>query len=78
MALGGAPSGIFSLIVGEGLRLSRLGIVVGLFAAFELTRALQSMLVGVKSTDSVTFGLGHWLDSFDQISATADFYNFPG
>ncbi len=55
MALGAAPSGIFGLIVGEGLRLSTLGIAIGLVAAFELTRALQSMLVGVKRTDPATF-----------------------
>ncbi len=56
MALGAAPSSIFSLVVGQGLRLSALGITVGLAAALELTRAMDSMLVGVKATDPVTFG----------------------
>ncbi len=55
MALGAAPSGIFSLVVREGLRMSTLGIAIGLVAAFELTRALESMLVGVKRTDPMTF-----------------------
>jgi putative ABC transport system permease protein len=55
MALGAAPTSIFSLVVGQGLRLSAAGIAVGLLAAFELTRAMTSMLVGVKPTDPATF-----------------------
>jgi putative ABC transport system permease protein len=55
MALGAPPSGIFKLIVGEGLRLSTVGIAVGLIAAFALTRALTTMLVNVKPTDPMTF-----------------------
>ncbi len=55
MALGAAPSRIFSLMVGKGLRLSALGIAIGLLAAFALTRALTTMLVDVKPTDPATF-----------------------
>jgi len=55
MALGAAPSRIFRLMVGKGLRLSTLGIVIGFVAAFGLTRALTSMLVDVKPTDPITF-----------------------
>ena len=55
MALGAAPSRIFRLMVGKGLYLSVIGIVIGLLAAFGLTRVLASMLVEVKPTDPVTF-----------------------
>ncbi|HXM40279.1 MAG TPA: ABC transporter permease [Bryobacteraceae bacterium] len=55
MALGAAPASILSLVVGQGLRLSAAGIAVGLVAAFELTRAMTSMLVGVRATDPATF-----------------------
>jgi predicted permease len=55
MALGAAPSRIFSLMVGKGLRLSTLGIAIGLIAAFVLTRAMTTMLVEVKPTDPTTF-----------------------
>ena len=55
MALGAAPSRIFRLMVGKGLFLSIIGIVIGLLAAFGLTRVLASMLVEVKPTDPVTF-----------------------
>ena len=55
MALGAAPSRIFSLMVGKGLRLSTLGIAIGLIAALTLTRVMTTMLVGVKPTDPATF-----------------------
>ncbi|HEV3197784.1 MAG TPA: ABC transporter permease [Bryobacteraceae bacterium] len=55
MALGAAPRSIFSLVVGQGLRLSIAGVVLGLAAAFALTRAMTSMLVGVKPTDPATY-----------------------
>jgi putative ABC transport system permease protein len=55
MALGAAPATIFGLVVGQGLRLSVTGIGLGLVAAFALTRAMTSMLVGVKPADPATF-----------------------
>lgn len=55
MALGAAPGNIFQLVVGQGMRLSMVGIAIGLAAAFWLTRVMTSMLVGVKPTDPATF-----------------------
>ena len=55
MALGAQPSNIFQLVVGQGLRLTAIGVAVGLFAAFALTREMSSMLVGIKATDPLTF-----------------------
>jgi len=55
MALGAAPSGIFGLMIGYGLRLSAAGIAAGLIAAFLLTRTIASLLVGIKPTDPLTF-----------------------
>jgi putative ABC transport system permease protein len=55
MALGAAPGGIFSLVVGYGLRLSAAGVAVGLAGAFAATRVMKSMLVGVKPEDPATF-----------------------
>jgi hypothetical protein len=53
----GAPNGsIFRLLIGEGLKLSAAGVVLGLVAAFLLTRVMSTMLVGVGATDPVTFG----------------------
>jgi len=55
MAFGAQPSGIFRMVVGQGLRLSAIGIGIGLVAAFLLTRAMTKLLVGVTPTDPVTF-----------------------
>jgi predicted permease len=55
MALGAQSGNIFQLIVGQGVRLTGIGVVVGLFAAFATTREMASMLVGIKATDPLTF-----------------------
>ena len=57
MALGAEPSKIFRLVVGQGFRLSAVGIAAGLMAAFLLTRLMRAMLVGVNAADPVTFGV---------------------
>src|SRR5499426_1327732 len=55
MALGATPRSVFRLVVGHGLRLSAAGVAIGVAAAVGLTRAMTSMLVGVKATDPITF-----------------------
>jgi len=55
MAMGATPSSIFGLVVGQGLRLSSVGIAIGLIAAMGLTRAMSSMLVSIRPTDPMTF-----------------------
>jgi putative ABC transport system permease protein len=55
MALGAAPTGVFGLMIGYGLRLSAIGIAAGFAAALLLTRAMASMLVGTAATDPVSF-----------------------
>jgi predicted permease len=55
MALGAPPANIFTLVVGQGLRLSAIGIAAGVAAALGLTRAMTSMLIGVRPTDPMTF-----------------------
>jgi putative ABC transport system permease protein len=55
VALGASPGRIVRMIMGYGLRLSVVGIVIGLASAFVLTRAMRSMLVGVGPTDAMTY-----------------------
>src|SRR5216683_3087387 len=55
MSLGAQPSNIFQLVVGQGLRLTTIGIAAGLIAAFLLTREMTTMLVGVKAADPTTY-----------------------
>ena len=55
MAFGAQPSSIMQLVVGQGLRLSAIGIVIGGVTALALTGAMRSMLVGVTPNDPLTF-----------------------
>jgi putative ABC transport system permease protein len=55
MALGATPTSILRFVVGHGLRLSAAGIVLGFLGALALTRAMTTMLVGVRPSDPLTF-----------------------
>jgi predicted permease len=55
MTLGASKQDILRLVLGHGLRLTLVGVVIGLAASFALTRYLRSMLLGVTSTDALTF-----------------------
>ncbi len=55
MALGAQRSDVFKLVVGQGLRLTATGLIVGLIAAFGLTRFLSSLLYGVSAIDLAVF-----------------------
>ncbi len=55
MALGASKKDILRLVLGHGLRLTFVGVGLGLAASFALTRYLGSMLLGVTSTDALTF-----------------------
>ncbi len=55
VALGAQPGDVFKLIVGQGMFLTLVGIVIGLAAAYWLTRLMASLLYGVGATDPWTF-----------------------
>jgi putative ABC transport system permease protein len=55
MALGADRAAIRRMVVWHGMRLALIGIVVGIGAAFGLTRFLSSLLFGVKSWDPTVF-----------------------
>lgn len=55
MALGATPAGVFGPMIGHGVRIRGAGLAAGLISALVLTRAMTSMLVGIKPTDPVTF-----------------------
>jgi len=55
MALGAQRSDVLGLIIHGGLRLTLLGVAIGLVGAFALTRYLSSQLYSVKATDPLTF-----------------------
>ena len=54
-ALGAQPSHILSLVIGQGFGLSIAGILLGVGAAFALTRVMKSLLFQISPTDPLTF-----------------------
>ncbi len=55
MALGAASSDVRRMILLQGMRLVWLGAVIGLVAAFGLSRLIASFLFGVKASDPMVF-----------------------
>jgi predicted permease len=55
ITLGASKRDVLRLVLGHGLRLTLIGVVLGLAASFALTRFLTSLLLGVTSTDALTF-----------------------
>ena len=55
VAFGATKRSIFGLVVGDGMKLSAIGLAAGLVAAFWLTRAMSTMLIGVQPTDLPTY-----------------------
>ena len=55
MALGAQRSDVLKMTVKQGLRLVAFGLVIGLVAAFILTRVMASLLFGISATDPLTF-----------------------
>jgi putative ABC transport system permease protein len=55
IALGARPRDVLWLVVGQGLRLTFIGMLIGLAAAYGLTRLIANLLFGVSATDPVTF-----------------------
>jgi ABC-type antimicrobial peptide transport system permease subunit len=57
MALGAQGRDVLKLILAQGLKLTLLGVVVGLLAAFALTRWMETLLFGVRPTDPPTYAV---------------------
>ncbi|MBV9924269.1 MAG: ABC transporter permease [Acidobacteria bacterium] len=56
MALGAARGSVLRMVVWQAMRLTLVGIGVGLGGAFAVTRLMSSLLFGVTATDPVTYG----------------------
>ena len=55
MALGAQKTAVLKLVLEHGMRLTLIGVAIGLSAALALTRLLKSLLFGVSATDPATF-----------------------
>ena len=55
MALGAERRDVLRMVLGEGTKMTLLGVAIGLVVAFGLTRLLAAMLFGVSAHDPATF-----------------------
>jgi putative ABC transport system permease protein len=55
IALGARRADVLQMTIKQGLKLVGAGMILGLAAAFILTRALESLLFGISATDPATF-----------------------
>ncbi len=56
MALGAQRMDVIRMILGQGVRLTLIGVVIGVAVALVLTRLMASQLFQVSATDPLTFG----------------------
>jgi putative ABC transport system permease protein len=55
MALGAQRSDVLGLVMGQGIKLTVIGVAIGIAAALALTRLMSALLYGVSATDPATF-----------------------
>jgi putative ABC transport system permease protein len=55
MALGAKPADVLRLVLWQGLKLTVIGVIIGLVSAIALTRTLSFFLFGVTGTDPLTY-----------------------
>jgi putative ABC transport system permease protein len=55
MALGAGPFGILRLILAQGLRLTLVGVGIGVSGSLVLTRFMRSLLFGISAADPLTY-----------------------
>jgi hypothetical protein len=57
MALGARATDVMKLVLSQGLRLTFIGLAIGLAGALIVSRVLSSVLYGISATDPLSFGV---------------------
>jgi ABC-type antimicrobial peptide transport system permease subunit len=55
IAVGARPGDVYRLVVGEGLRLTAIGLSAGVVMALVASRSVAALLYGIAPTDIATF-----------------------
>ena len=55
VALGASSADVLRMVLGQGMRMTLIGVAIGIAAAFGLTRLITKMIYGVGATDPLTF-----------------------
>jgi ABC-type antimicrobial peptide transport system permease subunit len=55
LALGAQSGDVLQMVLKQGARLATVGVVIGISAAFALTRLMANLLFGVTAHDPLTF-----------------------
>lgn len=55
VALGASSDDVLRMVLGQGMRMTLIGVAIGIAAAFGLTRLITKMIYGVGATDPLTF-----------------------
>ncbi|MGB6832018.1 MAG: ABC transporter permease [Candidatus Acidiferrum sp.] len=57
MALGATSADVMRMVLGEGMRITLVGVAIGIVAALGLTRLIAKIIYGVGAADPITFGV---------------------
>jgi putative ABC transport system permease protein len=57
LALGATPRHVVRLMMGQGMKLTLIGVAIGVVGAIAVTRLMRSLLFAVAPTDLMTFGI---------------------
>jgi putative ABC transport system permease protein len=55
IALGATTRDVLKLIVGRGMKLTAVGVLIGVTGAYALTRLMRGLLFNTSATDPLTF-----------------------
>ncbi len=55
VVLGASREDVLRMVLGQGMRMTLMGVAIGIAAAFGLTRLITKMIYGVGATDPLTF-----------------------